>query len=63
MMSVCVYACIHACVCIMFRSSFKSVAELTTASLKVTVDDGWHGEDNPVAIVDDRVHQFVLDNV
>lgn len=28
-----------------------------------TIDDGRHGQNDSVAVVDDRVHRLVLDNV
>lgn len=28
-----------------------------------TIDDGRHGEDDAVAVVDDRIHRFVFNNM
>lgn len=29
----------------------------------LTIDDGRHGQDDAIAVVDDRVHRLVLNNV
>ena len=55
-----VYAFVCACMCLydcMFRSSFNTIIELITTTLG-TVDDGWHGENHPVAVIEDRVDKF-----
>ena len=69
-MHLCVLCdCVCACVCVcmhvrvLFRRPFKPITGLTTAALTVTVYDGRHGENNPVAVIDNRVDKLVLDDV